>query len=125
MTNEIMPTKTVWEIPSVYKIAEIVPAKTVRECALDHLCTVDFYEDRAQESGHKVDPSDPNGRSVGFPYDYVLDRIREEFPLCNTTIACLRWYAVKVRAEEEGYEGWRLTQRRPRQKVKKAAKVAT
>ena len=55
-----------------------------------------------------------DGRTVGMPYDYVVDSVRRLFPESKTTRACLRWYAVKVRVGEAGYEQWRLPQRRPR-----------
>ena len=101
------------------KIAVLTPAsdRTVRECALELLGFVNHYEDR--NTGEVVDPDHPNARSVGIPYDQVIAGIQEEFPACKTTVACLRWYSVKIRADEEGYENYDLPQRRPRVKAKK------
>jgi len=107
--------------------------KTIRQTAIDLLCATDFYEDRDKKSDpdnmsqnkkafdgvhHPHTNPKGRGRSVGFPYDAIIHSIKEEFPECNTTVACLRWYAVKIRAEEFGYEGLELPQRRPRAKPK-------
>ncbi len=103
------------------RIAALQPTsgRTIRECALDLLCRVAFHEDRTVEAGSEnvVDSTHEHARSVGIPYNEVIDGILEEFPACNTTVACLRWYAVKVRAQEEGYENYVLPQRRPRAKA--------
>jgi len=105
------------------KITVLTPAseRTVREVALELLCFVHHYEDRAKSPGDDniVDPDFEGARSVGLPYDQVIAGIQEEFPACKTTVACLRWYSVKVRADEEGYENFILPQRRPRVKAKK------
>jgi len=65
----------------------------------------------------RVEAGAKGARSVGIPYDEIIRRIKDEFPEAKTTAACLRWYAVKVRVEEFGYEGFRLSQRRPRTKA--------
>lgn len=95
--------------------------KTIREASLDLLCHADYYEDKtkASTSDNVVDASHPNARSVGLPYLEIIERLKEMFPDAQTSVACLRWYAVKVRAEEFGYEGYKLAQRRPRAKPKK------
>lgn len=95
-------------------------ARTIRLAAIELLCTVEHFEDREKKSGpdNAVEHDDKNARSVGVPYDEILRRIRAEFPECQTTVACLRWYSVKIRVEEPGYEGLRLPQRRPRAKPK-------
>lgn len=100
------------------RIEALTPARTVRECSLEYLCKVAYHEDKTKDPGpdNVVDVGHANARSVGLPYDEVLAAVREEFPNCETTVACLRWYAVKVRSEE--YEGYRLPQRRPRAKSK-------
>lgn len=100
------------------------PARTIRSAAIELLCRVDHHEDRGEPSGpDNVVAEDHKGaRSVGLPYDQIISLIRDEFvPLgrCETTVACLRWYAVKIRVEEHGYEGLRLPQRRPRVKSRK------
>ena len=42
----------------------------------------------------------PDGKAVGHPYDVILLKIKESFPACNTSIACLRWYSVRMREDE-------------------------
>ncbi len=99
--------------------------RTIRSAAIELLCEVDYYEDRdkpADSDNAAVAGNYKGARSVGLPYDEIIRRIKDEFiPLrkCETTVACLRWYAVKIRVEEHGYEGLRLPQRRPRVKSKK------
>ncbi len=98
--------------------------RTFRQAAIELLCHVDHHEDRDEPSGPDNVVAEGHGRarSVGLPYDRVISLIKDEFlPLgrCETTVACLRWYAVKIRVEEHGYEGLRLPQRRPRVKSKK------
>jgi hypothetical protein len=96
--------------------------RTIRQAALELLCHVDYYEDRTKKSAddNRVGKGSKNARSVGLPYDEVIRRIQQEFPDCQTTVACLRWYSVKVRVEEHGYEGLKLPQRRPRVKPRRA-----
>ncbi len=91
--------------------------RTIREAAIDLLCHVEYYEDlelKTDREKNVVTENHPNARSVGIPYDKILDLIKEEFPNSNTSIACLRWYSVKIRVEEFGYEGLVLPQNRPR-----------
>ncbi len=97
-------------------------ARTIRLAAIELLCEVDYFEDRDKKSGpdNVVGHQKKSARSVGVPYNEILRRIRVEFPDCGTTVACLRWYSVKIRVEEPGYEGLRLPQRRPRAKPKAA-----
>jgi hypothetical protein len=93
-------------------------SRTVRAASLEMLCAVTHYEDKNRPVGPEnvfAEPS-PDRRSVGLPYDDILRSIATEFPGAQTSVACLRWYAVKVRVEEAGYEGLRLPQRRPRVK---------
>ena len=95
--------------------------RTIRAAALEHLCHVSHHENRLEKTGsdNVVESGSPGARSVGLPYDEIIRRLKAEFPLCRTTSECLRWYAVKVRVEEHGYEGLRLPQRRPRVKPRK------
>lgn len=97
------------------------PTRTIREASLDWLCHVDHYEDKTKKSGpdNRVPADHSQARSVGLPYLSIIDAIKEEFPGAQTSVACLRWYAVKVRVEEFGYEGYKLVQRRPRAKPSK------
>ena len=92
--------------------------RTIRLAAIELLCAVEHFEDRDEKSGpdNVVEHDHKSARSVGVPYDEILWHIRVEFPECQTTVACLRWYSVKIRVEEPGYEGLRLPQRRPRAK---------
>jgi len=94
------------------------PTRTIRIVALELLCEVVYYEDKTKNPSdeNRVEASHKNARSVGIPYLEIIDRIKEEFPEAETSAACLRWYAVKVRAGEFGYEDFRLVQRRPRAK---------
>ncbi len=97
--------------------------RTIRAASVALLCLVDHYEDRGIKSGPdnvvKADHG-PSARSVGLPYDEIIRRVKAEFPGCETTVACLRWYMVKIRQEEFGYEGLRGPQRRPRVKPSKS-----
>lgn len=95
---------------------------TIRALAVDLLCEVAYYENPRMKSGpdNRVDKGRKT-RSVGIPYDEILTAIHAEFKGCATTVACLRWYSVKIRVEELGYEGRRLPQRRPRAKSRKVS----
>lgn len=94
------------------------PSRTIKAASIDYLCEVVKFEDRNEKSGpdNIVSEDHPGARSVGRPYDEIIDLLHAEFSGCNTSVACLRWYAVKIRVEEHGYEGLRLPQRRPRAK---------
>ncbi|AKQ75798.1 hypothetical protein FDH82_gp08 [Roseobacter phage RDJL Phi 2] len=98
------------------------PKRTIKAASVDLLCHVAYYENRDEKSSddNRVEADDPKARSVGLAYDEIIARIQEEFPGCNTSVACLRWYSVKIRVEEHGYEGLKLPQRRPRAKPKTA-----
>lgn len=99
-------------------VAEPTGARTIRAAAIDLLCRVEYHEDRNKKSDadNRVEASQPGARSVGLAYDDIIQAIKAEFPDANTSVACLRWYSVKIRVEEHGYEGLRLPQRRPRAK---------
>lgn len=101
------------------KLPKTKPSRTIRAAALELLCLVEYYEDRDQRPtpDNTVSEDAKGARSVGIPYDEIIRRIKAEFSDAKTTAACLRWYAVKVRVEEFGYEGLRLPQRRPRTKA--------
>lgn len=88
---------------------------TIKELALHQLCTIVFYEDRMIDPGpdNKIQMSHPNAQSVGISYSEILQKVIRAFPDCHTGVASLIWYAVKIRAREEGYENWKLPQRRP------------
>lgn len=96
--------------------------RTIREAALDLLCRVEYYEDKSRKpaNDNRFDEPAPERRSVGLAYDEIIRRLKEEFPDGQTSVACLRWYAVKARVEEKGYEGLKLPQRRPRVRPTKA-----
>jgi len=76
---------------------------TIRETSIALLCHVDHIDEK-------------DNRSVGLLYNEIVDAVGQLFPESKTTVACLRWYAVKIRAEEKGYEGLTLPQKRPRVK---------
>jgi hypothetical protein len=65
-----------------------------------------------------------NGRSVGHTYAEILGILAVEFPEASTSVACLRWYVVKMReAANDGGTAWPdLPQVRPRSSVGKAAR---
>lgn len=60
---------------------------------------------------NRVDPGDD--RTEGLTYREILAMIHEKFPKAETSVECLRWYAVHMRAE-----GKRLPQKRPRPLVR-------
>lgn len=97
--------------------------RTIKAASVELLCHVAYYEDRDAKidpENNVVEASNPKARSVGLAYDEIIRRIQDEFPGCSTTVACLRWYSVKIRVEEHGYEDLRLPQRRPRAKPRTA-----
>ncbi len=98
-------------------------SRTVRAAAIEFLCHVTHHENRDEPAGpdNVVEAGHDKARSVGLPYDEIIRLIKEEFPASETTAACLRLYAVKIRVEEHGYEGLHLPQRRPRVKPRKKA----
>lgn len=88
--NELNPNAplTQWKgkkVDLIARIDAIKPARTVRECAQEHLGKVDHYDDET---------------SVGLSYKDVLAAVKEEFPSCETTVGCLRWYAAKMRSKD-------------------------
>jgi hypothetical protein len=95
--------------------------RTIREASMELLCKVSYYEDKTKKpsSENVVEANHPNARSVGLPYKEIVEMIIEEFPEAQTTPACLRWYSVKARVGEFGYENYNLVQRRPRSKPSK------
>ena len=99
------------------------PERTIRIAALELMCQVQYYEDKTEKSSpdNRVPADHKNARSVGLPYLDIIDLIKEEFPDAQTSVACLRWYAVKARVEEFGYEGYKLVSRRPRAKKREGA----
>lgn len=93
------------------------PVRTIKQASLELMCVVDFYENKT--TGERDDgPNYTNARSVGLSYTEILRRLADEFPDAKTSVACLRWYAVKVRAGERYYEGYQLPQRRPQERAK-------
>lgn len=82
--------------------------ETIRETSLELLCHEDFTNN--------------DGRTVGLPYSDILNAVRELFPDCETSLECLRWYAVKVRANERNFVGYKLPQVRPRSPQKRKPK---
>lgn len=96
------------------------PKRTIKSVAVDLLCATAYFENRDEKSSdeNRVAEDHPKARTVGIAYDEIIRRIQEEFEGCNTSVACLRWYSVKIRVGEHGYEDLRLPQRRPRAKPK-------
>jgi len=58
--------------------------KTIREVSEALLIEVSHIED---------------DKPIGHPYDYILDKVLEEFPEANTTVKCLRWYNTKLNSD--------------------------
>lgn len=93
------------------------PVRTIKQASLELMCLVDFYENKT--TGERDNgPNYTNARSVGLSYAEILRRLADEFPDAKTSVACLRWYAVKVRTGERYYEGYVLPQRRPQERAK-------
>jgi hypothetical protein len=59
-----------------------------------------------------------DGKPIGHPYDYILDKVLAEFPEANTTVKCLRWYNTKLNSDPNV----RMPVR-PRKKAQAAAPV--
>lgn len=91
-------------------------ANTIRDAALALLCQVAYYEDKNKKPSpdNRVDASSKTARSVGLPYSQIVEAVKTQFPGAKTSLACLRWYCVKVRVNEHGFTGYTLPQRRPR-----------
>lgn len=91
----------------IEKVAEAMKVargdKTIREVAEALLVEVVSNED---------------GKPIGHPYDYILERVLEEFPDANTTVKCLRWYNTKLNSDPSV-----KMPVRPRKKVVKAVDV--
>lgn len=58
--------------------------------------------------------------TLGLEYQKILDTLAVEFPEASTSVACLRWYVVKMKenARDEGSEWPDLPNIRPRSKAK-------
>lgn len=73
--------------------------RTIKEAAYSHLLEV-------------VETDEATGKTVGLPYLKIIDRLKEEFPDCQTNVACLRWYASELTTQAGGSSG--LPSYRPR-----------
>ncbi len=82
-------------------------ARTIKSAAYEHLLHEDY--------------KDHTGRSVGYSYDVILEKLREEFPDGSTTDKCLRWYGVQLNLDNAKMP-WR-PRRAPKKKVKPDDKV--
>lgn len=51
----------------------------------------------AEELLMRVVDHDEDKRPLGMPYADVLAEIHRQFPDSSTSVACLRWYAVRMR----------------------------
>lgn len=69
--------------------------------------TIRSMSERLLTHVHYVDEADK--RTVGVMYTSIIALVRKKFPKAQTSIECLRWYAVHMRTE-----GRRLPQKRPR-----------
>lgn len=88
----------------VEKVAEVMKesrkGRTIQAAAEELLKATAYVED---------------GKNIGHPYEYVLRHVLEEFPDCNTTIKCMRWYNTKLNANPDV-----IMPIRPRKKIVKA-----
>ncbi|WP_027521729.1 hypothetical protein [Bradyrhizobium sp. Ec3.3] len=57
--------------------------------------------------------------SVGLPYNECLERVREKYPGCKTTLGALRVAALRARDGLDGYQVYQLPQKRPHRKGRK------
>lgn len=62
-----------------------------------------------------VDPEDK--RLVGFSYASILHKIAVMFPTSSTSNACLRWYLVRIRQDEKGFDAFKMPTRFKRPKT--------
>lgn len=92
------------------ELAKRRSCRTIKDLSIELLLTVD-YNDAA------------TGRPVGLPYDEILRRVHAAFPDCETTVECLRWYAVRLNNHIEN-PGVRMPFR-PRKRPAKKAKKET
>lgn len=97
-----------YECPQGYDFV----GRTIKETAINLLCFVSYYEDI--ETRDVAEKDSPGVGTVGLPYRKIVSIIKDYFPNSNTSVSSLRWYAVQIRNEEEGYEGHTLPRRRPR-----------
>lgn len=106
-------------------LGEDAPKKrSIKAAALDYMTRVDFFESKKLDIGedNRCEADDADATPVGFTYAKIIDMIKEEFPECETSVECLRWYAVRVNHGDDGYNVGPLP-RRPRKVSKKRAKV--
>jgi len=73
--------------------------------------TIKAMSERLLAFVHHVDETDR--RTVGLLYGTIVALVRKKFPKAETSIECLRWYAVHMRQEDR-----RLPQKRPRPLVR-------
>ena len=61
--------------------------------------------------------------TVGHTYQHILSVLRDEFPECSTSVACLRWYVVHEREEaiDQGLPWPDIPHIRPRSSALKKA----
>lgn len=96
--------------------AEVNPKGAIKRKAIELLTEKVRAVDRKTGELARMDENPANIYTVGLSYKAVLRELLEEFPEAKTTLPCLRWYAVKLRNEEEGYEGHILPQKRPQER---------
>lgn len=73
--------------------------------------TIKAMSYRLLQHVHGVDPTD--GRTVGLLYGTIVALVKKKFPKAQTSLECLRWYAVHMRQEDI-----KLPQKRPRPLVR-------
>lgn len=97
-------------------------AESIRDSSLALLSMVQYCEDLSKpvspDNRLPISAEGPGIATVGYPYNWVIDRLREIYPNCRTTHECLRWYCVKVKQKEFGFTDYELPRRRPRERNK-------
>lgn len=92
-------------------------AESVKRTSLLCLTLVKYREDPRKPScvSNRL-PADGSegGTTVGYPYPEVLAMVRDAHPDVETSIDCLVWYCVQVRAGTATFEGIELPRRRER-----------
>ena len=84
----------------------------VRTSAITHLCAIAGWADR--EIRLPVPEDTPGAMSVGYPYQEVLRRVREDLGSDRCCYGTLRVYATHLRNEAPGFVGFRLPTWRPK-----------
>lgn len=106
---EEMHTKLMMEV-TVSKV-EVEPTKEKK------VVQTETIKDLSCRLLSEIDHTNEEGRTVGRPYQDILDDILKQRPEAKTSLNCLRWYAGRIRGSYAGFQMYSLPQIRAR-KVK-------